>query len=276
MYWNPALLPALVVGGVLYGLGWLAGRRARGWARGVLVALAVLVSLPTLSFALYYAHVAAAPWWYIQCRALPGCEILSGGWGALFGILSARMTSRRGALVLHPVLAVCCGLFVAIPFLKPILLPVTLTGPLRDTWQDGVCIQSTASTCGPATLATIFAAYGERHTEAEIARACYSGASGTELWYLLRYARRHGLRPVRIEADRLTDVPAPALVGVAFGGIPGLRPGGHFIAVLRNADGRIWVGDPLIGRSTFTPGSIPREYRVIGDVVYFRHVDAQK
>lgn len=66
---------------------------------------------------------------------------------------------------------------------------------MRDAWEDGVCLQSTMATCGPCSLATVFRSLGEPKTEAAIARGAFNSMTSTESWYLLRYARRQGLRP---------------------------------------------------------------------------------
>ena len=57
-----------------------------------------------------------------------------------------------------------------IPFIKPILLPVKAYSKIENKWQDNICIQTTNSTCGPSSLATLFKFEGIEKTEEEIAK----------------------------------------------------------------------------------------------------------
>ncbi len=258
MFWNPLLAAALAAGGVLYWLGvrW-AGRRR-------------LLGRPGASFILYYLHLAPTPWAYIAFRSLPGCELLAAAGGLPAGPLAGRLLRRRGVVgtAWHaPALAVA-GVLIALPFLKPILLPAEALGRVGDAWDGPAGLQTTPATCGPAPLATSFAACGQRRREREIARACYSCASGTELWYLLRDARRHGLQADYIPAQTLVEVPVPALVGVALGN-PGIAQAGHFIAVIARDEASVTIADPLTGRQRCLLGHIPHRYRQVQDVIHF-------
>jgi hypothetical protein len=89
----------------------------------------------------------------------------------------------------------------------------------------------------------------------------FVAACGTELWYLMRYARRQGVRVrLRHEAD-LETVPIPAMLGTRTGGY------GHFITLLGRADDSWVIGDPLRGRLTLTPEAFHRSYAFGGCVL---------
>jgi len=274
MFWNPYSLPAIIGGIALYfvGIRFYAMRIKRGWQWAIAVAI-LLSCLPALSFDLYYAHLVEVPGWYIAFRSLTGIESLAMCWGLLFGFITARVVVAQAKSVLlatHGLavaLMLCC---VAVPFVKPVLHPIETVKPLQNVWQQQVCRQTCGSTCGPASLATILAYFGRHATEREIARGTYASTTGTELWYLLRYARRHGLRPSCLPPRKLTDITFPAIVGVTAGDIGPFARSGHFITVLgQYPDGRYCIGDPLSGRELLTELKFQQIYGHICDVVEF-------
>ncbi|GAA5127463.1 hypothetical protein GCM10023212_32380 [Luteolibacter yonseiensis] len=127
-----------------------------------------------------------------------------------------------------------------------IMSPLDRSG-LKATWEDGACLQSTESTCGPASAASIMRFLGYRASEREVAAAAFTTSSGTEAWYLARYFRARGLSP-RFDFRETFDLSAglPAIVGVRMAGF------GHFIAVLEVREGMVTFVDPLSGKRTLT------------------------
>lgn len=273
MFWNPFTIPAIIGGVLLYFVGaWLSksvrGRKAK-W--GVVILL-VLLCLPALSFDLYYAHLAVTPWWYSEFRSVTGIETLAACWGLLFGFFSARLLNTQSPvnnLVRGGVVFAAMLLLISLPFLKPLLRPVETNTPLREMWQGKVCLQSSGATCGPAVLASIFAYYNQHHSEREIARGAYSSATGTELWYLLRFARKHGLREHFMPVQKLSDIPVPALLGVTASAALPFTRSGHFVSLLgKDSDGYL-IGDPLVGGKVLKEQEFTQMYGRICDVVHF-------
>lgn len=272
MFWNPNVLPALAGGVLLYFVGVrLARAIRRPGVRGAVGLLAAVLCLPGLSFILYYAHLMREAWWYIEFRSVPGIEVLSACWGLFFGLLATWLTPVRWPFfrrVIPSLARVCTLLLIAVPFLKPILYPAERYERLQDRWDGVVCCQTTGSTCGPASLATIFRYFGARTTEREIARDCYSSASGTELWYLLRYARNHGLRVRYLRPASFAEVPVPALVGVTLGD-PRAARAGHFVTLIGTHGDTFTIGDPLTGANTVRADDLPSSYGRLRDAVAF-------
>ncbi|HEX2948694.1 MAG TPA: cysteine peptidase family C39 domain-containing protein [Armatimonadota bacterium] len=269
MFWNPYAVVALVGGLLCYSLGHrIAMRQACRW--GWLVCS--VLCLPALSFNMYYAHLWQEPWWYIEFRSVPGIEMLAACWGCLFGLACSCLAARQDRVVrvaCHTLAVIVTLLFVAIPFLKPVLNPVESTRPLVNHWRGKACLQTSGATCGPASLATIFAYYGIAHSEREIARACYTSFTGTELWYVIRYARAHGLHVRNFQPHTLAEIPAPSLVGTT----PFLDAGpvraGHFITVLGKTAAGYQVADPECGCRTLSEQQFYAIYGRICDAVYF-------
>ncbi len=259
MFVNLNIIPAALLGVVLFFAGRFLDRRltyASGARRGG--GAAGVCCLPGLMFLAYYLHLFGEPIWYIRWRSIPYTEVLSALCAPLGGFLSARLPCLFPAakgLCRLPV-AMLTALLVFVPFAKPVLLPVAAVAHWSEQWHDGVCLQTAYSTCGPASLATIFYRFGmqEGHGERTIARACCSSASGTEIWYLLRYLRQQGLPYTCRHETNLHHIVFPALVGTRLGNV------GHFVVLLNDEDGRVTIGDPMVGRTTFYEDEFSRRF----------------
>jgi predicted double-glycine peptidase len=145
-----------------------------------------------------------------------------------------------------------------VPYLKPVLWPIE-EKDFADHWEEGVCRQSTFSTCGPASLATILSSYRVNVAEREIARSAHSYQGGTEAWYLARYARAKRMETHFVFRESFDpQVSFPAIVGVKIGA------SGHFIAVLDCVGEKVTVADPLYGRETLSLDEFHKRYRFTG------------
>jgi len=232
-------------------------KRVRCWS----VVLAFLLAIPGISFAFYYLHLVPDAAWYFEFRSLPGTEWLTLFVGVFFGYL-ARIAPRYARSV---ALAGAVGVSIA-PSVKPFIGPLDASS-LENRWRDGVCLQSSPSTCGPASMATVLAQLGWSVSENELAASSYSYAGGTEAWYLARAARKRGAEvEFRTGVSIRTYTEWPAIAGVRFG-----EAGGHFIAILgETTDGRFVVGDPLFGQDTMTLGQLMDQYVFSGMFIRVR------
>lgn len=218
-----------------------------------LVVASGFAAIPGASFAVYYAHLFPEMAWYYEFRSIPGTELLMvfvGVAGGFFATFLPRM------LLVLPLLAVMA--ISVVPLLKPLIGPLALN-ELEDKWDGEVCLQSTGSTCGAASTATILKLLGIESTELEIAKEAHSYARGTEAWYLARAARSRGCE---VEFDFRSGFSPegglPAVVGVRLGHI------GHFIPVLGREGERFVIGDPLKGREVLTLEELEKRYDFTG------------
>jgi predicted double-glycine peptidase len=260
---NYNLIPAIIIGFVLYYQGQrLARLVTRTGYRWLLGGLFFLFCLPALSFILYYAHIFGEPLWYIQFRSIDYIEVLSSMWGLFFGFVFYDKPKNKYLHLQWPVL---CLFLIFIPFAKSYLMPPEILGTvMKDKWDDDVCMQTTHSTCGPAALATILTYSGIPTTEREVAVGSYTAVSGTEIWYLIRYARNHGMN-VKIQVKKdLSMVSAPAILGTVIGG-----KYGHFIVLLEKKNDTIIIGDPAIGHRDLTESEFKEAYGFNGFAVSF-------
>ncbi|MFM2242033.1 MAG: hypothetical protein RLZ97_888 [Verrucomicrobiota bacterium] len=248
----PGLLAALL-GLVAFGVSYHRTLPFRASKRALLLLLAVLISIPGLSFPFYYTHLLPESALYYQFRSLPGAELflvpigIAGGLAATFlprFLLGFPLFGAVGAFTL--------------PFLKPIFAPIR-DEDFTHRSREGVVLQSTPSTCGPAATTTLMRSVGIEVSEMEIARAAHSSASGTEAWYLARAARARG---ARVEFA-FFDPPGPgdrfpAMLGTFIGGT------GHFIVILGEKDGIYSLADPLRGLDEVTLETLNHRYRFSG------------
>jgi hypothetical protein len=221
--------------------------------RVIFLIIAVIAAIPGASFAFYYAHIFPEMSWYYELRSIAGTELLMVFVGVAGG-LSATLLPRL--LLVLPLLGAVA--LSVVPILKPLIRPLD-QNELEDKWDGEVCLQSTGSTCGAASTATILKLLGIEATESEIAEEAHTYSGGTEAWYLARAARSRGCE---VEFDLRSgfspDGGLPAVVGVRLGSI------GHFIPVLGREGERFIIGDPLRGREVLTLEELEKRYEFTG------------
>lgn len=239
---NLLFFPVVALAALLFAAGYKAGARPGSpGGKRLLHAVAVVCALPGVLFAVYYLHLFDDAVWFYRFRSWPLSELAAAGAGLLAGLLQA-WTVRRGLRV-RPLLPglLLVGLFI--PYLKPVVAPLDLTG-LAAECRDGVCLQSTPSTCGPSSVASILRLFDIEETEKTLAREAYTSSGGTENWYLARALRRRGFSVEYVVLDRpVAKLPFPSVAGVVLpGGI------GHYISVLGETGTTYVVGDPMHGK----------------------------
>jgi len=221
--------------------------------RLLLAILAIMLAIPGASFAAYYAHLLPEPSWYYEFRSVPGTELLIVFIGIAGGMVASVLPR---ALLILPLFGVAA--FSITPIAKSLIKPIP-RGTLSNKWHDGVCLQSTPSTCGAASVATILTTLGKATTEAELAAEAYSYTGGTEAWYLARAAKKRGLDVRVICASQFaSDAPLPAVAGVRFGSV------GHFIVILKRDGDRFLIGDPLKGPESLSRDELLQRYHFTG------------
>lgn len=223
--------------------------------RGLALVFLSLLAFPALMVGIYYLHVLPERAWLYELRSRTGIEFL----GVFLGGAAGALASLLPRLLLVLPLLATVGL-TAGPYLKPFIAPLD-ESTLEDRWLGNACLQSTASTCGPASVCTILRHLGDINTTTEqaVAHAAYSYAGGTEAWYLARHLRRLGYQ-ARFEF-RETFTPSaglPAVVGVK------LHGAGHFIAVLKVDQGQVTFADPLQGEQQMPLESFLNHYPFTG------------
>jgi Peptidase C39 family len=225
----------------------LRGKTTR--TRLVTFALLALLAVPSLLFAIYYLHLFPERVWFYTLRSWAGTEFLVVFLGGAGGAVASLLPRT---LLLLPLVATI--VLSIVPYVKPFL------GPLPDTefsekWIGEACLQSTPSTCGPASVSTILRQFGYPASERDVAQAAYSYQGGTEAWYLARHVRAKGLvARFSFQRDFPSEAELPAVVGVRLGTL------GHFIAVLEVKDGEVRFADPLRGEERLPISRFQQRY----------------
>ena len=269
---NPLFIPTLLVTIILFFVTWKAIRRQTAVWFGIIGAMAVL---PAMIFAVYYLKIFGEAQWFYTYRSWPFTELSAAGLGIFAGWLqyqreqNAWVKRTFSRLFIPGLMAVC----VTAPYAKQILMPADWS-KYSDTWTGDVCLQSSESSCGPASAATLLHAFGQPVTEKQIAQESYTTRRGTENWYLLRSMRKHGVdaRYVVVPPD-VENIQYPAIAGVILKGSGGA---GHFIAILGEENGRLIIGDPLIGRQQIPRNLLSENYIFTGFYIVISNKTATK
>lgn len=200
-----------------------------------------ICGFPAILYAVYYLHVLPEWAWFYELRSWRGSEFPVISLGASAACLATLLPRRLVSLLLFFSITTA-----AVPYIKPLLVPLP-SGEIHDTWDGGACLQSTPSTCGPASIATILRSLGLPASERAVALNSFTYAGGTEAWYLARHVRSQGLDArFDFRSGMPENLKLPALVGVRLGGF------GHFIPVLSRTGNLITIADPLHGMETLT------------------------
>jgi hypothetical protein len=213
----------------------------------------VLLSVPALLFAVYYLHILPERAWFYTLRSWRGSEFLVIFLGCATGAAASLLPRLLLGLPLFAFLALG-----VLPYIKPVIAPIP-DKAFREHWEGAICLQSTLSTCGPASVCTVLRRLGASASEQAAARAAFSYEGGTEAWYLARYVRGKGFVPRFEFRDTFSpEVGLPAVVGVRVGGC------GHFIAVLDLSGDQITFADPMIGEQRLSLSAFRRRYDFTG------------
>ena len=254
---NLLLIPTLVTALLLFVVGQRSVRCCQSRKRQLGVsALWLLLGIPGLLLPLYYLHGFDDAKWFYEFRSFPFSELSAAGVGLFAGALAELAKGTK--LISRPFLIALLVLGIAAPHLKSILAPVPAS-QFTDRWKDDICLQSTSSSCGAASAASIFRSFGESLSEHDIAKACLTSISGTENWYIARAFRQRGFAvQYRIETGFPADLKTPAIAGVRMGDL------GHFIAIMDKRDGQYVIGDPLVGRENIFADEIAKKFDFTG------------
>ncbi len=254
---NWLVIPTLAGALLLFVVGQHSVRHCRTFRQKlVLSALWLTLGVPGVLLPLYYLHWFDDALWFYEFRSLPLTELTAMGAGLFAGALAELAKGRK--FVSRVFLVVILVLGIVAPHMKPILAPLA-SHRFSDTWKNEVCIQSTPSSCGAASAATVFRSLGKSLSEQDIANECFTYLGGTENWYISRAFRRRGYTVTyRIEKGFPDNLRTPAIAGVRIGGV------GHFIAIVDRSDDLYVTGDPLVGREEVSVADITRKFDFTG------------
>ena len=222
----------------------------------LLLIISFLFAIPGFLFSIYYLHFFDNAEWFYYFRSLPFIELTASCAGLFAGVIYGFI--YKSNIFLRAILIALLYIGIAIPYLKPVIGKIT-ESEFSDKWSNDVCMQSSLSSCGPASAATLLKSAGIKISEKQLVRECFTYTGGTEVWYLARAFRKRGLdvtfKIFSITPDKL---PVPSIAGVNLGIV------GHFIPIISKTETGYVVGDPLIGRKIYTTSELFEQYKFTG------------
>jgi hypothetical protein len=161
--------------------------------------------------------------------------------------------------------------FLCVSLLRSSLLPAAcfqlnqneLTNLSGRVDSDGVHIQTTGYTCGPAAMATLLGAYGINDSERNIAlRTRCNSYSGTRSVDLVNYINGEYGYKLKAEYRSVDDVDSLKDVeGFLIAEVRATAFTDHFVAVMEIEDNSVTIADPSVGRFRTTTETFSKEWR---------------
>jgi hypothetical protein len=247
---HPWHLPTLMAGACAFTFCYFILTRLSERKRIIFCLSTVPLVIPGVLYVSYYFHLFDDAQWFYELRSYAGTELLASGMA--FPAAFVFMLLHKHYKVVAWSVPLGLGLVLSGPYIKPIIAPLKTT-ELKEQWKDGACLQSSSSTCGPASAASLLRGMHVSCSERELAVESYSTAMGTENWYLARALRKRGLG-VSYEVRRtgsFSEIPTPSIAGVYVGG-------GHFVAVIGQTPDSYLIADPLSGTKNISKSSIAK------------------
>jgi predicted double-glycine peptidase len=247
--------------------GFLTGRiKSKLWLLGYAVpfVLILLVVLPNHSNRLYNYQPFI---WLLKGRR--EFIIFAFAIPMLFGTLIPRLATLRQKILLAIFVIVASIAYFVIPFLGPVFVRKELKKLETTISTDGVCIQTTKYTCGPAAAVTALGQFGINAQEGELAVLAYTApAIGTSEDLLAnaieKLYRPEGIyctiRHFNLISELKDNCPAIAIIKLNFFI-------DHYVAVLEVTDDKVIIGDPLAGKQKLSYEDFKKKWRFVGIVL---------
>jgi hypothetical protein len=254
---------ALGLGGVFAGL-WFSRLSGRGWMLGYLIPL-IFVTL------LIVGRIQ-------QLDLIPPMSWLLAGRTEFFlavPVLTMILTTpisrvpRRETRRLTVLFMVLLGGFSIWPFLAPALCEGQLRSLNTRVDSNGVCLQGTDYTCGPAAAVTLLRAMGLPAEEGELAlQVKTTSAWGTPPDILAQeLSKRYGPDGLSCEYRHFKSVDELRAAGALLAVIKYGFLVDHYVAVLEVTDQDVVVGDPLVGRKRISHQEFLKQWRHSGVIL---------
>jgi predicted double-glycine peptidase len=178
---------------------------------------------------------------------------------------AAKLPRRRDKVFLRIFTGLCLLSFVVMPFFLPALVRNNLAALTTKIDPDGVCLQRTSYTCGPAAAVTGLRKLGLPAEEGQLAIWSHASQFGPTPDAIVDALRSHyGADGLEVRYQRFRQVadleqPGVTLAVVKYGFMVD-----HFVAVLGITDQEVIVGDPLSGKTIHSHGDFAKLWRFCG------------
>ncbi|MGA3266906.1 MAG: cysteine peptidase family C39 domain-containing protein [Verrucomicrobiota bacterium] len=264
--WLDGLVAATIaVTGILLGR-WFARLRTPYWTFGYFIPLALILvfavaqHVPTLYF------TPPVSWMMMGRKRF-----------AIMGFVAAlilttplsRLPKKRDRVVVCLLMAVIILSTSVWPFLMPALDRKALSLLKTHIDADGVCIQTTDYTCGPAAAVTALHRLGLPAEEGRLAILSEtSSATGTEPDILAETLRReYGKDGLSAECRPFKDIADLKRAGLTLAVVKFNVMEDHWVTVLEVTDSQVVIGDPLGGTMKMSYAEFLDRWRFMGVVL---------
>jgi hypothetical protein len=181
----------------------------------------------------------------------------------------SRLPKSRDRFVVALLMVVIVYLTSVWPFLAPAFNRQQLANLTTRIGRDGVCLQNTDYTCGPAAAVTALRRLGFEAEEGELAILAHtSSATGTPPDILAQTLQmRYGKEGLVCEYRLFKNVAELEASGLTLAVVKFNFMVDHYVTVLKVDDQRVTVGDPLNGLTELPQKQFGEEWRYCGIVM---------
>jgi len=272
---NPWLeaLGALLVGASGVWLGWwFARRRSWHWVLGYFFPLALIGVYDVAAHKPSLTLVPPISWMMMGRGKFATIGFIA---AMVLATPSFRLPKRRDrAAVFILIVVIVAGMSVW-PFLAPAFNRGYLNSMQTKIDADGVCLQHTTYTCGPAAAVTVLRRLGFRAEEGQIAILAHtSSAIGTPPEILAQtLEKQYGKNGLVVEYRAFKNVAELRDAGLTLAVVKLNFFLDHYVTVFDVTDDQVIVGDPLMGRVKLSRQEFEQRWRFVG--VVLRRNEAQ-
>ena len=159
------------------------------------------------------------------------------------------------------------------PFLAPMLNHRQLSELHTRVNGEGICLQNTEYTCGPAAAVTVLRRLGLSAEEGQIALLSQtSSTTGTPPDLLAEALRqRYGKEGLMVKYRFFTNLEELQQAGLTVAVVKFSFLTDHYVAVLKVTDSTVTIGDPLNGLETLSREQFIERWRFAGIVLQRNH-----
>ncbi len=159
--------------------------------------------------------------------------------------------------------------FSVLPFLVPALIKEELRNLKTVVNPNGICLQSTGYTCGPAAAVTALRKLGVTADEGEIAVLSHSSPVAGTLPTCLTTAlqRRYGIEGLKCQYRNFNSINQLRNAGITLAVVKDGLINSHCVAVLGVTDYMVTVADPVWGRMLMSHKEFEKVWRFSGIVL---------
>jgi hypothetical protein len=255
----------LAAGGVFIGA-WFSRLRKPYWALGYFIpfVMIILYALGSRDAALSFIPPIS---WMMAGR---NKFAITGFIGTMVLTTPLLKLPRQRDRIAVTALMICVVLVLSVwPFLAPAFNRNQLAALATRMDDNGVCIQNTDYTCGPASAVTALRKLGFAAEEGQIAIAAHtSAAMGTPPDILARVLReRYGRDGLVCGYRVFKNLAELRNCGLTLAVVRFNLFYDHYVTVLAVNDNEVTVGDPAAGLTTLSPAEFAREWRFTGIVL---------